>query len=249
MRCVIITVAGRSERFNKDAKTPGLKCIFYHSDKRKTLLYSMLKKCTGYEKAVIVGGYQFGALKAYIGEVEKDFPFRIEVVYNPAFSEYGSGYSLFLGIEACLKEESCSEILFAEGDLAVDAESFEAIKRSPKSCFTVNGEDICSDKSVIVYINHNNQIRYRYDTSHGFFVLQEPFCNIYNSGQIWKMADRKKVKEIMTKMPKEDWYGTNLVFIEKYFNSIDRNQVEMVRFRYWVNCNLRSDFEKCEGDL
>lgn len=249
MKCVIITVAGRSERFNRDAETPELKCIFYGSDKRKTLLYSMLKKCTGYEKAVIVGGYQFEALKAYIEEVKKDFPFCIEAVYNPRFAEYGSGYSLFLGLKACLKEESCSEILFAEGDLAVDAESFETVKRSSKSCFTVNGEDICSDKSVIVYIDHNNRIRYQYDTSHGFFVLTEPFYSIYNSGQIWKLADCKKVEEIMAQMPEEEWHGTNLVFIEKYFNSIDRNDVEKVRFRYWVNCNLRSDFEKCERDL
>lgn len=249
MRYVIITVAGRSERFNQDVSNPSLKCIFYRKDKRKTLLYAMLKKCTGYDKVIVVGGYQYDALQSYIKEFASEFPFSIETVYNASFAEYGSGYSLYEGIKACLRDESCSEILFAEGDLAVSAEEFVMIKQSDKSCLTVNCQDIRSDKSVVVYINDKDEIKYQYDTSHGFFHIREPFSRIYNSGQIWKMKDRNAVDAVVKKMPEEEWQGTNLVFIEKYFNVVKKETIEIIPLKYWVNCNTRKDFEDCEENL
>lgn len=249
MRYVIITVAGCAERFNQNAQSPSLKCIFYQKEKRKTLLYSMLKKCAGYDKVIVVGGYQYESLQSYIKEFENEFPFSIETVYNSFFDKYGSGYSLYTGIKACLRDESCTEILFAEGDLAVSGEEFERIKQSGKSCLTVNCEDIRSDKSVVVYINHKNEIKYQYDTSHGFFHITEPFSRIYNSGQIWKMKERKSVDMVVGHMREEEWQGTNLVFVEKYFNAVKRENVEIIPLKYWVNCNTRKDFEDCEGDL
>lgn len=249
MRCVIITVAGCSERFNKNVQSPSLKCIFYQKEKRKTLLYSMLKKCAGYDKVIVVGGYQYDALQSYIKEFENEFPFSIETVYNDSFDKYGSGYSLYVGIRTCLQDKSCSEILFAEGDLAVSEEELETIKQSEKNCLTANCQDIRSDKSVIVYINDKDEIRYQYDTSHGFFHIREPFSRIYNSGQIWKMKERKVVEDITKEMVEEEWQGTNLVFIEKYFNAIKRENMEIIPLKYWINCNTRKDFEDCEGDL
>lgn len=249
MKCAIITVAGCSERFNRDMEHPRLKCIFYHKEKRKTLLYSMLKKCVGYDKVIVVGGYQFDSLQTYIHEFEGEFPFLIETVYNPFFEKYGSGYSLFVGMKACLENQDCSEILFAEGDLAVDEESFEMIRQSEKNCITVNCEDICSARSVILYTNDKDEIKYQYDTSHGFFVITEPFYKIYNSGQIWKMSERNIVEAVMEEMPEEEWQGTNLKFIERYFNKADRKNVEIMRIKYWINCNTRNDFERCEREL
>ncbi len=249
MRYVIITVAGCSERFNQNVENPSLKCVFYQKEKRKTLLYSMLKKCVGYDRVIVVGGYQYDSLQAYIQEFESEFPFSIKIVYNDFFNKYGSGYSLYIGIKACLQDESCSEILFAEGDLAVSGEELETIKQSEKSCLTVNCHDIRSDKSVIVYINDRDEIRYQYDTSHGYFHITEPFSRIYNSGQIWKMKERKTVETVFSKMQEEEWHGTNLIFIEKYFNAIKRENVEIIPLNYWVNCNTRKDFEDCEGDL
>lgn len=249
MRYVIITVAGCAERFNQDAGTPSLKCIFYQKEKRKTLLYSILKKCAGYDKVIVVGGYQYESLQSYIKEFKEEFPFSIETVYNAFFDKYGSGYSLYTGIKACLQDADCTEILFAEGDLAVSEEEFERIKQSDKNCLTVNCEDIRSDKSVVVYINHKNEIKYQYDTSHGFFHITEPFSRIYNSGQIWKMKERKSVDMVVGHMREEEWQGTNLVFVEKYFNAVKRENVEIIPLKYWVNCNTRKDFEDCEGDL
>lgn len=249
MRYVIITVAGCSERFNQNVENPSLKCIYYQKDKRKTLLYSMLKKCAGYDKVIVVGGYQYDSLQAYLREFESEFPFAVETVYNASFDKYGSGYSLYEGIKACLNDEHCNEILFAEGDLAVAEEEFEEVKRSGKSCLTVNCQDIRSDKSVVVYINDRDEIRYQYDTSHGFFHIREPFSGIYNSGQIWKMKERKAVEAVTAQMPKEEWQGTNLVFLEKYFNAVEKENVEIISLKYWVNCNTRKDFEACEGDL
>lgn len=249
MKYVIITVAGCSERFNSGMEHPRLKCIFYHTEKRKTLLYSMLRKCEGYDKVIIVGGYQFDALQEYIREFEKEFPFSIATIYNPYFDKYGSGYSLNIGLKECIKNQDCSEILFVEGDLAVDEESFGLIKQSDKNCLTINCEEICSTKSVAVYINDKREIKYQYDVLHGFFFIKEPFYKIYNSGQIWKMTERKIVEMVMNQMNPEEWQGTNLKFIERYFNKADRNNVEIISIKYWVNCNTRKDFERCEKDL
>ena len=49
------------------------------------------------------------------------------------------------------------------------------------------------------------------------------------------------METIVGKMPEEEWQGTNLIFIEKYFNAVKRENIEIVPLKYWVNCNTRED--------
>lgn len=54
MKTVIVAVAGMSSRFNQDMAEPVLKGIYTEGDVRKTLLYSILRKCKGFDRVVLV---------------------------------------------------------------------------------------------------------------------------------------------------------------------------------------------------
>ncbi len=51
------------------------------------------------------------------------FKSKIDLVYNPYYREYGSGYSLIKGIEAL--PEGTEEVVFVEGDLFLTGEVFQ----------------------------------------------------------------------------------------------------------------------------
>ena len=71
MKTVIVAVAGMSIRFNQDMAEPVLKGIYTEGDVRKTLLYSILRKCKGFDRVVLVGGYQYEKLvqRRYAGRL------------------------------------------------------------------------------------------------------------------------------------------------------------------------------------
>ena len=244
MRYAIITVAGLSERFNKGYDNPMLKCIYYTNDEKLTLLYSILEKCQGMDKIIIVGGFQYDLLREYVKKYSGDFPFEIELVYNEKFSKYGSGYSLYKGIQICYERKDFSEIIFVEGDLYFDKKTFDEIKTSTYNVITTNDEAICSNKAVALYINAENKIRYIYNTSHGLFKITEPFSEIHNSGQVWKLVDKEKFYRAYESLGETDWQGTNLVFLEKYYNEIETDRIKFLRFSKWINCNSREDYKK-----
>lgn len=249
MTYVVITVAGLSSRFNHGEEDDVLKCIHYNDNPKKTLLYGILQKCHGCREAIIVGGYKYQKLKEYTESQRKEFSFGIEVVYNEHYQIYGSGYSLKIGIRECLKKKDCTDIVFIEGDLVFDSQTLENIFCEKKSCLTVNQDVISSDKSVAVYRNRQEEFKFLYDACHGFFQIGEPFSVIYNSGQVWKFADCEAVKQIMGRVADEDWHGTNLKFIETYFNAIPKDCIQIFKFNKWINCNTRADYLLCEKDL
>ena len=115
---------------------------------------------------------------------------------------------------------------------------------SEKSVITCNNEPIEANKAVAYYFSLDNKVHYIYDTGHSALTISEPFLSIYNSGQIWKFSDYNKVKEVYDDMEETLWQGTNLVFIEKYFNSINHNDTEIIKFSEWINCNTVEDFRK-----
>ena len=249
MTYAVITVAGVSARFNRDAEDPVLKCIYYSKNPRKTLLYSILKKCEGCKGVVIVGGYQFAELERYVDFYKMDFSFDIKVVYNSYFKIYGSGYSLKIGLQECLKQKRCTDILVIEGDLLFDQNGLKQMMVGKKNYLAINSDSIFSEKSVAVYINEREEIKYIYNTEHGLFYINEPFSVIYNSGQVWKFSERRQVEQIICSMAENEWYSTNLKFIEMYFNQVERSSIEIVRFQRWINCNTRTDYRKCEKEL
>ena len=132
MKVAIITVAGISSRFNVGFEIPQLKAIYFEEDVRNTLFFHLLKKCSFADCIIIVGGYKFDDLKNYIDKnVVTDLKGKIIVVYNEFFQKYSSGYSLFLGLKKAFDMGS-TEIVFAEGDLDVDTESFFSVTNSKK---------------------------------------------------------------------------------------------------------------------
>lgn len=244
MKYGIITVAGMSERFNKGYDNPILKCIYYEQDEKKTLLYSILKKCKGLDKVIIVGGYQYEKLVEYIDKYKEHFEFGIQLVFNSEYQHYGSGYSLYCGLKVCYEEDDCSEIIFIEGDLYFDEETFEQIKKSNQDVITVNCEPICSNKSVALYINEDNKIKYIYNTHHGLFRISESFSEIYNSGQVWKLKNNNLFRMTFSELDELGWQSTNLIFLEKYFNCIDHGKIVFMFFKKWTNCNTRKDYSE-----
>ena len=241
MKIAVIAVAGVSSRFNENVNEPVLKGIYTTSDYKKTLLYSILKKCNGYDKVILVGGYQYEKLQKYVDLCRDDFSFEIQLVYNPYYQEYGTGYTLKVGLEQCLQGE-CSEITLIEGDLFFDKLSFERVKRSKKNVVTYSEKAIHSNKAVIAYVNQDKKIKYVFSTNHDTVQIKEPFWEIFNSGQIWKFANIVRVRKIYDEASENMWEGTNLKFVESYFDSIGESELEILCMDVWENCNTKDDY-------
>lgn len=241
MKTLIITVAGAATRFNRDTISPTLKCLYNIGGVRNTLLYQILDKARDFDEFVIVGGYLFDKLESFVEEELTEFKDRIKLVYNPEFLTFGSGYSLILGIlNSCPHTD---EILFVEGDLYFDYKDFARVKDSDSNVFTVNHELITANKSVVVYESENHFLRYLYDTTHSDLRITEPFLAIYNSGQVWKFKDTRRLRSVVERLTPSQIKGTNLEIVQGYFGNLSSDDYEMVEFITWHNCNTVKDYE------
>ena len=243
MKILIVTVAGMSTRFSKSVGKEVIKCLYNESNFSSSLISRLVNQPCDYDRYIIVGGYRYSELVSALKENLGNIADKTDFVENPFYEEYGSGYSLFCGIKKALCY-NFDELIFAEGDLFVDTPSYKAVFESPKSVITCNNEPITADKAVAYYFSLDNKIHYIYDTGHNALSISEPFLSIYNSGQIWKFSDYKKVREVYDDMEETLWQGTNLVFIEKYFNSVNYEDTEIIKFSEWINCNTVEDFRK-----
>ncbi|MDE5870848.1 MAG: licC domain protein [Muribaculaceae bacterium] len=241
MRTLIVTVAGTATRFNRDTDEPALKCLYNIGGAKNTLLYQILSKASDFDEFIIVGGYLYGKLEAFVNSELGEFRDRIKLVFNPEYSTFGSGYSLILGIQN--SNPQSDEVIFVEGDLYFDNTDFERIKQSEKNVFTVNHEPITAKKAVVVYENEEGYLRYLYDTSHSYLRITEPFLAVYNSGQVWKFMDIVKLFRVVSELSAEQTKGTNLEIIQGYFGDLKPDQYEMVEFSVWHNCNTVKDYE------
>ncbi len=243
MKIAIITVAGISSRFNKDIpeEEKKLKAIYTETDEKSTLIYQMLKKCSYADQIVVVGGYKFDDLRAYMDGLESDLREKVQLVYNDRFSDLASGYSLYLGLkEAFLKNPD--EILFVEGDLDIDDESFGRILDSDKNVLTYNYEPIYANKAVVLYKDDREKFCYAFNSSHGMLMIEKAFSCIFNSGQTWKFKDIDKLKLANEKFFAEAKGDTNLKIIQDYIDSV--TDIELVGLGRWTNCNTREDYRK-----
>lgn len=241
MKVLIVTVAGMSSRFSKSVGTPTIKCIYHKKSIKESLLYTMLSQSGCFDKFIIVGGYKYAELKQVIDENFGEFSEKIIMAENLHYEDYGSGYSLYIGLQKAI-EVGADDIVFAEGDLFLDREDYIAVCNSQKSIITINQEPILARKAVALYVDEYEVIHYIYDTSHKALIIDEPFLAIYNSGQVWKFADKNIVRKVYESITDREWQGTNLVFVEKYFQSISRNDYGFMTFRKWINCNTIDDF-------
>lgn len=242
MKCLVVTAAGISSRFNEGYSKKHLKCIYYEERPEHTLIYHVLDQNREYDRIVIVGGYEYSAFQCYVQNYFADLTDKIVFLENPHYRDYGTAYSLKLGLETCLQQEHVEEIFFTEGDLYVGEEDYRRLKGVHQDCFTFNCEPIVSKKAVVVYRTEAGW-HYAFDPDHYGITMPGNILEIYNSAQMWKFCDIKRLKSILGEISEEEWKGTNLSLIQKYFRKKD---VLSVGINQWVNCNTREDYQTCE---
>lgn len=244
MKILIVTVAGLSSRFSESLGSPCLKCLYHENSIEESLLYRMLHQDGEFDYYVIVGGFMYDDLKAAIAKDFKEFGDKILLIENKHYADYGSGYSLYLALQKIM-DKDFDEVIFAEGDLYVDRESFRKVYNYTGNVITCNTEPILASKAVAFYYDKDYVIHYLYDTSHSILEINEPFQGIFNSGQIWKFADADRLKNAVCSISEEKWQGTNLVLIQEYFGGLRKHEYDVVMFKRWVNCNTVLDYKKC----
>lgn len=240
---LVITVAGMSTRFSESVGYPCLKCLYNEQSIEQSLLYRMIHMNMEFDYYVVVGGFRYGELETAVAEHFKGFGDRIILVQNDRYADYGSGYSLYLGLGR-VRELDASEVVFAEGDLHVDRHSFQKICDCQGNVVTCSREPVLAEKSVAFYFDTDHGIHYIYDTAHGALEIKRPFLGVYNSGQIWKFADMGHLWKSVDAVGREDWKGTNLVLIQQYFGTLARSAYGLITFETWVNCNTITDFKQ-----
>ncbi len=247
MRVFLTTVAGSATRFSESIGKPTVKCIYNREDPAKTLLNHMLTQASDYDLFVVVGGFLINELEDYINtNLPSKFSEKVMLVNNEQYAEYGSGWSLYLGLDAALKiyGKDITEVLFAEGDQFVDDESFSSVAGTKNSVITINSEAIKANKAVALYYDLENVPHYIYDTAHGQLKIDEPFTAVYNSGQIWKFTDIELLSDLVLNGDPERFTGTNLVLINEYFQKLAKNgeTIDIISMKTWINCNTINDF-------
>lgn len=248
MKIAIITVAGISSRFNKEIPEENkiLKCLYYEENPKETLLYQILRKLNSYDKIIVVGGYKYQKLEHYVSNsLPRDMSENILLLDNPRFADLSSGYSLYLGIKRALDDfEDIEEILFVEGDLDIDFESFLNVVNSKRNVLTFNFEPIYSNKAVVLYQNELDEYHYLFNSDHGMLSIDESFKAIFNSGQTWKFKDMRLLEIANDNFKKNHIEDTNLTIIQKYFDLLESSEdIELIGLKHWVNCNTRNDYK------
>ena len=246
LKIAIITVAGISSRFNRDISEEEkvLKCIYWQDNPQNTLIYQLITKVSSYDKIIVVGGFKFDDLTTYVSEnIPQGLKEKISLHYNDHYDDLSSGYSLYVGIKEALTYEDINEILFVEGDLDIDSESFSKVADSQMNVLTYNRQPIYSNKAVVVYQNENDDYKYLFNSNHGLLNLIEPFKAIFNSGQVWKFQDIGLLKAANDNFKENLIEDTNLGIIQKYFDLVGNDKIELIELAHWVNCNTRDDYK------
>lgn len=247
MNILVITVAGLSSRFSRSLGRTALKCIYHEKDLRESLLYRMLNQPVRFDRYIIVGGFLFEELAAALAQPAfASFRERILLVKNEQYAEYGSGYSLYKGLKAA-QNLPFQTLVFAEGDLYTDSESFKRVCAAEKNVITCTREPILASSAVAFYYDTAYGIHYIYDTSHSALTIAEPFAGIFNSGQIWKFAQPERLRSVMAEMTDRDWRGTNLELIQRYFGGLSETEYDRIELKEWINCNTVADYKRITG--
>lgn len=247
MKVLIVTVAGISSRFNRDTSRNVLKCLYYEDSPTHSLLYQIVCKVLDFERVIIVGGYLYDELVMYAEKYLSNLGPQIELVYNAHYKDYGSGYSLIKGVERV--PEVANEIIFVEGDLYFDNESFSLVKKSLYDVITVNHEFITSEKAVALYVDEIDKVHYIYDTNHSLLSIPSPIKAIYNSGKIWKFTSLSKLNSVISLLSPKQIQGTNLEIIQAYFDNIPVSDLNFIALNTWFNCNTVADYQKVNSLL
>ncbi len=250
MRALIIAAAGTARRFNKDLTQETAKCLFFRESPTDTLLFQLCAKAASCDAIVIVGGYQYDALIRFVQDYMGKESFlenkKIVTVFNPHYEDYGSAYSLIMGVGAAAAL-SPDEIVFAEGDLFFDGRDFAAVIQAEQDVLTITAEPIRAAQSVVFYEREDGSFRYIYDTDHKLLTISEPFRAVYNSGQVWKFTSVERLERVIARLSAQQQAGTNLEIINGYFSEKTADETEIVLLNGWINCNTVHDYDRAFG--
>lgn len=247
MKIAIITIAGVSSRFNLDIPEGQKrhKIIYYEKDYKNSLLYHLLDKCMFADRIILVGGNKYEDVQNYCSLLPEEMKNKIALVYNEHYLDYGSGYSLYIGLdEAFRKCSDIDDILFVEGDLDIDCDSFKKVVNAKSNVLTYSYEPIYTNKAVVLYKNEHNEFRYVFNSSHGLLKIDDEFSLIMNSGQLWKFVNVDLLKAANEKFYNEEKEGTNLKIIQNYIDLLKCEDFELIGLSRWTNCNTRMDYHK-----
>ena len=244
MKAYVITAAGLSSRFSESLGREALKCIYHEGDPLSSLVGRLLVVAPRFDSVVLVGGYKIDELKRFIDdELPSEITDKICVVENKRYAELASGWSLYMGLRA-LDLEKYDMVLFAEGDLFVDAEAMNALAAGTNDAVTVSPDPIYADKAVALYFDVRGIPRFSYSQTHEALTIAEPFISVHSSGQMWRFADTARLSKIVEDFRSKGGAGTNLRIIGNYFEGSNPNEIEVVRFKEWVNCNTIEDWKR-----
>ena len=247
MKAAVITIAGISSRFNAGMpeEEKRHKSIYYENDPRNTLLYHLLEKCKFADRIVIVGGNKFREVEEYCSALPDRMKDKILLIYNSHYFDLASGYSFYVGLKELFdKVENLEEVLFVEGDLDIDHDSFDRVVSSPHDVLTYSYEPIYADKAVVLYRDAEGHYKYTFNSSHGLLLINEAFSVILNSGQLWKFRNPQKLKYANERFFEKDKAGTNLNIIQNYLDSCESESFEIIGLKRWTNCNTREDYQR-----
>ncbi len=247
MEAAIITVAGVSSRFNEGIceEDKCLKAIYYEKDRTCTLLYHLIEKCMFAQRIVVVGGYKYDALGAYCDELPDSMKDKLVLVYNEHYTDLGSGYSLYVGLREIFDQsEGVERVLFVEGDLDIDRDSFGKVIAAGSDVLTYSFEPIYAKRAVVLYRDAHGHFKYAFNSSHGLLKIDDAFSVILNSGQMWKFTDMERLKAAGKKFFETERDGTNLCVIQNYMDLCDEEAFELISLSRWTNCNTREDYRK-----
>ena len=239
-KSVIITLAGTSSRFSRSVGRECHKSFYREAPEDDCLLdwQLYLAKRHGFEEIVLVGGYKYEELEKLLQEKHANLP--VKLVRNDHFADLGSCYSLCLGVKAV--DEDAVSVVFLEGDLLFDSQTFAELVTLNDDAITATRSIVDAKTSVAFFTTEDGRLRYVYDTRHESLKVDEPFTCLGNSGQVWQFADVAKLKKSVRGLSGDDWKGTNLVPILKYYEGIDARTVRVCQFNSWFNCNTIADY-------
>lgn len=240
-RTAIIAAAGQATRFSRSVGNECYK-ILYQEDGEPCLLDMQLEylRRLGFDSVYIVGGYHFDELQKFLRGYDQT-NLEVFLIYNEHFADYGTCYSLYLGINAL--PSSCNEVVFLEGDLFFDFNALSQIMNSTSSVITYSRDLIDATKSVVFYQDAVGTIRYVYDSAHTSFKVPGEIVKIANSGQVWKFSQVSLLRNIINKYSEINFIGTNLQIVEDYFGDY-QGSLDFVAFDCWYNCNIIADYRE-----
>ena len=246
---LVLTSAGVSSRFSRSLGREVVKCLYSDGGPEDTILHRQVAAASemGLNPIVVVGGYRFGEVQEFCGR-HLAWVGGLELVKNAEFATTGTLHSLHLGLAAVLGL-NVDAVVFAEGDLLFDIDSFRAVATGRKSVVSACPEPITAERSVALYFTLAGRVRYVYDPDHRQLIIPEPFRSIHNSAQVWKFHDLELLRMLGRGVGRERFDETNLGFIQEYFRTVEPDNIELVMFKDWFNCNTITDYRDALAHL